>query len=128
MPQVFGDGVQLPNSPVLIRVVDRDCAAAYGPASLRAADDAGACVCGEWAVEAAGGACLLVGTLAAVVAVPLVAALLLAGGVYLRLKTRALDGCPPCCCYAAAAATACCCCMLLVAAAAAAWRAARPRL
>jgi hypothetical protein len=96
-PQVFGDGVQLSNSPVLVRIVDRDCAAAFGPASLRAADDAGACVCGAWAVEVAGGTCMLVGALVAVVAVPLVAALILGGVIYLRLKTRALDGCPPPC-------------------------------
>jgi hypothetical protein len=87
--------MQLSNSPVLLRIVDRDCAVHFGPASLRAANDAGACVCGEWAVEVAGGTCMLVGTLVAVVAVPLVVALLLGGGVYLRLKTRALDGCPP---------------------------------
>jgi hypothetical protein len=43
--EIFDNGTQLSNSPVLVAVVPRDCLGRYGRNSLRMSNEEGECVC-----------------------------------------------------------------------------------
>jgi hypothetical protein len=82
--EVFEGGRQLPNSPVLLAVVERDCG---GAGAHRAADARGECACAAGAA-AAGGACVPYATLVPAVVVPAAALLVVCGAAYLAHRAR----------------------------------------
>ena len=49
--EIFVDGVQLDNSPLLLSVIPLDCTRIYGADSFRVNDANGGCVCSNMSIE-----------------------------------------------------------------------------
>ncbi|CAJ1935034.1 unnamed protein product [Cylindrotheca closterium] len=87
--ELYVDGFQIPESPLRIQVIEKDCDEEF-PNRGMAPDDVGVCICAEGTIHIAG-QCMASGTFAAIVASVALLVVFQLGGCYLSYKRRKND-------------------------------------